>query len=282
MRRWLGWIPAVLCAGALGGYAQLLVPSPVRHHANDLEVTGLPHRKAVYLSLAQLASLPQVAFDVADDENLPHAPGKTVHVEGVPLAVLLNALHAPADVLEAWCTDLYQAHYPASYLAAHNPVLALEIDGQTPAAWAAAHHAYDPSPYFITHQIFQPAFHILSHADEPQVPTNVIRLNLTDAAHAFGPITPPNLTPGSPIEQGFTIAKQNCLRCHFSGNAGGTKSGRDWQILSLWARQKPDYFTGYVHNPKSKDPKAQMPGFPGYDEATLNALLAYFKAFPAK
>ena len=274
-----------IIASALPAAAQAiphLTPTVHHHSPSDLELTGLlpglNPGASRFLTARQLASLPQTAFDVTDD-NLPGPP---VHVEGVLLTVLREALAIPpqSDLIDALCTDQYRTHYPADYLAAHHPLLALKINGQPPAAWAAAAHARDPGPYFITHDHFIPAFQVLSHKDEPQIPTNVIRLNFTTAAKAYGPITSPGATLA--VAQGFTIAKQNCLRCHFSGDTGGTKSGRDWQILSLLARQKPDYFTGYIHNPKSKDPNSQMPPFPEYDEATLNALMAYFRAFPSK
>jgi cytochrome c1 len=50
-------------------------------------------------------------------------------------------------------------------------------------------------------------------------------------------------------------------------------------VLSAWATASPEYFAAYVRNPQSRNPQAQMPGNPGYDEATLGALIAYFKTF---
>jgi hypothetical protein len=34
-----------------------------------------------------------------------------------------------------------------------------------------------------------------------------------------------------------------------------------------------------VRNPKEKNPNAQMPSLPEYDDATLRALIAYFQTF---
>jgi hypothetical protein len=34
-----------------------------------------------------------------------------------------------------------------------------------------------------------------------------------------------------------------------------------------------------VRNPKSKNPHAEMPGNPDYDDATFKALLSYFQTF---
>ena len=37
--------------------------------------------------------------------------------------------------------------------------------------------------------------------------------------------------------------------------------------------------SAYIHAPVSRNPKAKMPGFPEYDDATLAALTAYFQTF---
>jgi hypothetical protein len=60
--------------------------------------------------------------------------------------------------------------------------------------------------------------------------------------------------------QGFSIAKQNCLRCHFMNGVGGTKSGRDWRSLGTWASEQPKFFERCVRDPQAVDPHAHMEG----------------------
>ena len=81
------------------------------------------------------------------------------------------------------------------------------------------------------------------------------------------------------MQDGYRIAQQNCFRCHNSGEQGGMKAQRPWTVLATWATASPEYFAAYVHDPKSKNPKAEMEGFSGYDAATLNALTRYFQTF---
>jgi hypothetical protein len=50
-------------------------------------------------------------------------------------------------------------------------------------------------------------------------------------------------------------------------------------VLSAWAAAAPEYFAAYVRNPQAKNPRAQMPGNLGYDDATIHALTAYFRTF---
>ncbi len=85
--------------------------------------------------------------------------------------------------------------------------------------------------------------------------------------------------PKPQVQDGYRIAQQNCFRCHNMGDEGGHKAGRPWLVLSAWATASPEYFAAYVRNPQASNPRAQMPGNPGYDDATVRALIAYFQTF---
>jgi mono/diheme cytochrome c family protein len=263
------------------GMALLAVAGCSACSKDDLEIAGIGQHSSC-LTRAYLATLPQIARDI---DGGPDFGGVRMRVGGVYLDVLAKALGAPPndDLIDAFCTDKYRSHFPAAYVAEHHPILVLTVDGVAPAAWAAKNHQDDPGPYFIAYEDFVPAFSVLSHADQPQVPTNVKRLNFSSAAVMFAPITPAGADPaanylaGSPVQQGFTIAKQNCLRCHASGATGGTKSSRSWGQLANIARSRPSYFSRYILSPQSMNPQAQMPANLGYDEATRAALTVYFQ-----
>ena len=276
------------CATAQTRSAGSLTIASVRHAADDLEVTGmiagLPAGAVGYVSYADLAKLPQITTTIQNDSNFADQPAKGVKITGIPLDQLAKALGAlpQSDLIDALCTDRYRSHYPAEYIAAHHPLFALKINGERPAAWAAKTKAYDPGPYFITHANYVSRYKVLSHPEQPQIPDNLMRLNFSTVAATYGPITPRgSFPPDSAVAQGFTIAKQNCLRCHFLNGVGGTKSGLDWRSLSTWAQEQPKFFQQYVQNPQSVDPHAHMEGNPTYDAATLEALTAYFGAFSA-
>jgi mono/diheme cytochrome c family protein len=250
----------------------------------DLEVSGelagLPAGAVRYVTRADLLALPQVTYRVTDDANF----AKPTEVSGVLLEELTRRLsNKPQTVMvSAVCDDSYEAHYPQAYLAAHHPLLVLNIDGLPPEQWpkdAAGHSAY-MGPYMISHARFVPAFKILAHSDEAQIPWGVIRLEFHNEQTEFRVIAPQGpRAQDSRVQAGYRIAQQNCFRCHNMGNAGAKKAGRPWLVLSAWATASPEYFTAYVRNPKSKNPRAEMPGNPGYDDATVAALLAYFQTF---
>jgi hypothetical protein len=50
-------------------------------------------------------------------------------------------------------------------------------------------------------------------------------------------------------------------------------------LLGAIAAKLPNDFAAYVRAPRLKNPDAQMPGNPQYDDATLDALTAYFQTF---
>ena len=252
---------------------------PLRQSPDDLEITGIAGQPREYLRYADLTRLPQVVKTI---NGGPDFNNVTMTISGITLETLQKTLGVPvsSDLIDALCSDNYRSQLPADYIAEHHPILVLAVDGLKPAAWAVKAHQDDPGPYFIAYASFVPAFHVLAHADQPALPTNVVRINFSTRSKTFGPITPPAaFVSNEQVQQGFTIAKQNCMRCHFQGSVGGTKSGRDWLALSRRAHDEPDYFARYTLNPKSVNRHAQMPGNPHYDAATAAALTAYFRTF---
>jgi mono/diheme cytochrome c family protein len=263
---------------ALATSAQTLIPSSHRQAPTDLVITGLASGPQ-YLTRAQLLAMPQTTVPITHDENF--APGVSATIRGVPLETLGRALHALStlDLIDLRCTDGYVAHLTAEFIAQHHPLLALTIDNQLPERWAAAHKAYDPGPYFITYTHFHPAFRVLAHDDYAQVPANITTVDFTTQKAVFTPLLP-RWSEDSAVGRGFTIAKQNCLRCHSAGSSGGTKSRFSWGDLAQIARANPRGFARYILNPKSMNPAATMPPNSKYDSATLAALTAYFAALP--
>jgi mono/diheme cytochrome c family protein len=107
-----------------------------------------------------------------------------------------------------------------------------------------------------------------------------VRIELRNETAVFGAIAPRGPHAATPqVKAGYRIAQQNCFRCHNMGREGGQKSGTPWLVLSAWATASPEYFAAYVHDPQAKNPRAQMPGNSGYDDATIGALAAYFQTF---
>lgn len=253
-----------------------------RSSLGDLEIggqlAGFPAGTTRYLRYEDLLQLPQETYTVNDDSNLPH---DTV-ISGVALATLTRLFgQAPESALVvAICYDGYRTNYPRDYLAAHHPLLVLRINGKPRKEWPRSENGGPLGPYLISHPFFKPAFKVLSHEDEPQIPFGVTRLEFRRESIVFGAIKPPGTWPAdSPVEQGYVIARQDCFRCHNRGAEGGQMAGRDWLQLAALARYDAPRFRRIIRNPGAVTPGAKMPGQPGYDDATLDALTAYFRAF---
>jgi mono/diheme cytochrome c family protein len=167
-------------------------------------------------------------------------------------------------------------------MTAHHPLLVLKINGKNPAGWPkdSETHQQDIGPYLISNPKFTPSFKIFSHADEAQIPWGVVTLEFRNEEKTFAAIAPrgPHRSDEL-VQEGYRIAQQNCFRCHSTGDGSDTKSGHPWLVLSAWATSAPAYFAAYVRNPQAKNPQSQMAGSPGYDDATIGALIAYFRTF---
>lgn len=253
-----------------------------RSSPGDLEVggelTGLPPGSIRYVRYRDLLDLPQETYTVRDDINLP----RNTVISGVALTTLAHLFgQSPGSALiVAICYDRYRANYPADYLAEHHPLLVLRINGKLRDGWPPSGKGGPLGPYLISHPFFKPAFKVLSHEDEPQIPFGVTRLEFRRESVVFGAIRPPGNWPlGSPVEQGYRIARQDCFRCHNMRDQGGQMAGKSWLELSTVAETDPARFKQIVRAPASVAAGAKMPGEPGYDDATLDALTAYFKTF---
>ena len=231
-----------------------------RESVTDLEISGLPttagRSSRGFISYKDLLALPQVAGTMGNDDNPSVARSPSVPVTGVRLSVLIKLLGVPVgqDLLLARCSDGYVGPLPAEYIAIHEPILVLRANGMTLDEWAKKTGNQDPSPYMVAYDHFVPAWKVLAHSDREQLPDQIVELEFKEMTTCLAPILPRPVSPGSPEQIGFTIAKQNCLRCHAAGPYGGTKGGLSWEGLTNLARRDGAMFARYVHDPKSVDP----------------------------
>jgi hypothetical protein len=273
-------VAALLVAGTLLLSAQTAPNSPLLHATQqaptDFEVGGAISGAGQFISYHDLLQLPQVSFMASNDSNFP-APA---HLGGVALDQLRRLLGAGGDMVVAICRDGYRSNYPASYLAAHHPVLVLTVDGNSQESWPKAENGGPLGPYVIANPSFTPGFKVLSHNDEAQIPFQVVRLDFRSESEVFGPIAPRDtFAPGSPVMDGYRIAKQNCYRCHNMGAEGGHMASLAWPVVAAIAKGSPDFFAKYVRNPQALNPHSKMAASPEYDDQTIAALRAYFVTF---
>ena len=242
------------------------------------ELVGVPPGATRYVRYEDLLQLPQETYTVNDDVNFAHG---TV-IGGVALDLLAKQFaRAPGSALiVAICDDKYRSNYPREYLSIHHPLLVLRINGQLRDRWPQASEGGSLAPYLISHPYFKPAYKVLSHDDEPQIPYGVVRIEFRRESVVFGAIRPGSeWRENERVQQGFIIARQDCFRCHNMGAQGGTKAGSSWLKLGEDARRDPRRFHDMIRDPASVKPDSKMPPQSAYDDATLSALTAYFRNF---
>jgi mono/diheme cytochrome c family protein len=286
---WTGALILTLICAAFAIAQNSPVLREKRQGISDLElrgeILGLPPESTRFITRDELLAMPQVNLTITGDPNFS-GPTK---IRGVKLEDFVRRLAASSGsaMVVAICDDGYRANYPRDYLVAHHPVLVLQVNGEPPSGWpkAAEDHISEMGPYMITNAKFTPSFKILAHADEAQIPWGVVRVEIREEKAVFGVIAPNGPNAGDrEVQDGFRIASQNCFRCHDLGGEGGQKAGRSWEMLAAFAAASPKDFTTYIRAPLSQNPQTQMPANPQYDDATLAAITAYFRAFskPAK
>jgi mono/diheme cytochrome c family protein len=252
--------------------------------ASDLELSGelvgLPPESTRFITRDELLAMPQVNLTITGDPNF----SGPIKIRGVKLEDLVRRIAASpgSAMVVAICDDGYRANYPPDYLAAHHPVVVLQVNGEPPSGWpkAAEDHTSNMGPYLITNAKFTPSFKILAHADEAQIPWGVVRLEIREEKAVFGAIVPSGpYASDREVQDGFRIASQNCFRCHDAGGEGGQKAGRSWEMLAAMAAASPNNFAAYIRAPLSQNSQTQMPANPQYDDATLAAITTYFRTF---
>jgi hypothetical protein len=253
-----------------------------RSSPGDLEVggelAGLPPGSTRFVRYEDLLRQPLETYTVSDDTNFAH----NTEISGLPLTSLAKLFGQDPEsaLIVAVCYDKYRTNYPRDYLATHHPLLVLRMNGQLRDHWPKSEYGGPMGPYLISHALFKPSFKVLSHEDEPQIPFGVTRIEFRRESAVFGVIRPPGEWPeNSQVGQGFIIARQDCFRCHNMDAQGGTMAGRSWITLAASARSDSAKFKRIIRDPKSVTPDAKMPAHADYDDATLDALTAYFKAF---
>jgi mono/diheme cytochrome c family protein len=282
------WI-ALALGGLLSAAGQGARPQlhQQREAVTDLEVTGLvpgvPPGESRFVSRAFLLGLPRITVHIDQFEDFSAITKPGIMVGGVYLDVLAARLGAPVtepSAIEAICADGYAASFPSGYIGIHKPLFVLEIDGLSPHEWAEKHHEYDAGPYFVAYEHFMPHFKVLAHDDRPLEPDQITKLLFSTKAVIYAGIEPKEIHDpalgDSPVVSGFRIARQNCFRCHNSGEYGGTQAGLSWKKLGKIARARPEYFAEWVYDPQSIDSKSKMPANKNYDKATLDAITKYF------
>ncbi len=261
-----------------------LVLQTTRHAPSDLEVGG------------SLQGVPQgeTRFVSYQSSALSHRkrpiPSPTIQTsEGPCRSVVSPCRNYPSGsarkmeqtMVIAICDDKYAAHYPASYVRDHHPLLVLKVNGLEPDHWPLGTDRMPMGPYMVSPSQLQTLL--------PCSVGMMMKRRSPGASYASIYVANKLSTPRSSrkgaaaadpiVQQGYTIARQNCFRCHSRSGEGGQKSKLLWRDLAQEAVKNPTRFDAYVRHPKNINPQSQMAASPQYDDPVLSALRRYFASF---
>jgi mono/diheme cytochrome c family protein len=283
LRKILAWGFVVVASGLLSGHgADLpkLTLSPTRTNDNDLEyavldAAGTPG-PTQYISQAQLLKLPLVTVKTDRDGETK----KPATYQGLYLKDLLKVLATSPEqnTLRAICVDHYHAYYDPDYLARVDALLVLKFDGKAWPDWPTNEHGGKLGPYYISQAKFTPIYNTLAFVEMAKIPFGVNRIELLNDAPVKAATLPKRLADDPLVQQGRTIAINGCFSCHNAGAYGGTMAQKPWPVLAVHAATNADYFRKMVTNPQQFKPGVAMPSHKTWDDATFNAVEAYFKA----
>lgn len=248
----------------------------------DLEVTGklvgVEAGAIRYLRWADIRALPSRTLRLADEFTKGEQTVTAVMLTDVWAALPV----APAaDTVLAFCTDGYAAIYPAAFIEKEKPFLVLEINGLGPDRWPPPGIKYNPGPYVVSvsEQLAPTVATTLDVGHKRPWGTN--RLEIATYAERMAPaFTGAWANLSATAAAGREIWIHSCLSCHVGpqGLVGGSKSGRPFEVLAAHAGFNEPYFRTYVRTPTTAMAGAKMEAHPHYNDAQLDALVAFVRA----
>ena len=242
----------------------------------------------------RLAGVPAGETRFARWENLRVLPTSKIKLEGeflkgeqevtvIFLSDLLGALKLGpgVDTVLATCTDGYASVYEVSTMEAHRPFVILEINGKGPSEWPPPGIQYNPGPYviFISSTVAPDAASLLDVGHKR--PWGVTTIELANYNEKFAGIQRGRWAGlSAKAAEGREIWVHSCTSCHKGpgGSFGGSKSDRPFEVLAAHAGFNQAYFKRYVLDPQAVLPGAKMQGHPHYNDAQLEALIAFIIA----
>lgn len=105
-------------------------------------------------------------------------------------------------------------------------------------------------------------------------PYQLVKIELLPFRERYADVIPAIEAP-PPVQRGFTLFKQNCLKCHsinLQGGVLGPELNAPKNITEYW--QLHD-LKAFIKNPLSYRYQSKMPAFAHFSDADIDAILAY-------
>jgi mono/diheme cytochrome c family protein len=204
---------------------------------------------------------------------------KEKHFLALPLRPLLERGFPGASLagheVVVHARDGYAVPIPSAMIAERGAYLAIadsDVSGWEP--FGTQH--LNPGPFYMVwrepHQ---------QHSKDYPRPYQIASIELTTFERLYGHMVPIGEAPESAAMRGFTLFRENCVRCHAINREGG-RVGPELNVPQSIVEYRPAaQIRAYIHNPRAFR-YGMMPAFEQLTDSDLDALLGYFDAMKSR
>lgn len=175
------------------------------------------------------------------------------------------------DTLVLTASDGYAPTLSAAQLHQQQAVLVFAEAGQADFSFTPLQQGKEmlsPAPFYLVWPWAGKA------AEHFAWPYQLVKIELLPFRERYADVIPAIEAP-PPVQRGFTLFKQNCLKCHsinLQGGVLGPELNAPKNITEYW--QLHD-LKAFIKNPPSYRYQSKMPAFAHFSDADIDAILAY-------
>lgn len=246
--------------------------------SGQFEITREQH--PIRITRQELAAIP--GFKTIKETLIPRAEPAELGVLPLRSFIAHFPLADDADGLLLETLNGWESFLPVDYIEEKDSLLLLYFNGQGPESGAWPYFGGDIEP-LAPYYVFDPGEPIPRFPDSPKygmiAATQISGIRAVNTADRYAPFFE------SPMDQlselavhGRTLFMQRCNGCHKGpGNVGGNVANRPFAVLHAHAKLNADYFKRVVVDPKQFYPNTAMPKHSDFNDASLEALVAFFR-----
>jgi mono/diheme cytochrome c family protein len=245
-------------------------------HAQSIEdaLTLQAGSKTIKISLTQLKKkLPTVEVQI--DDPVYNGIRKFDAFSLDEVLKLLGEASSTADEVVFQAADGYAPSVSRVKLEGHHPFLAYQeharSDGERFQKVTQGKALLSPAPFYLIWKEGK------SIGEEYPWPYQLVKIELVRFKEKYAKIFPTQVKPDSSEIRGFTIFKNQCIRCHSVNLVGGDigpELNTPKNVLEYWNEKT---LRAFIKNPSSFRAKDKMPPFSHLSEQDIDGVFSYFR-----
>lgn len=131
-----------------------------------------------------------------------------------------------------------------------------------------------PAPFYLVWAVQA------AQATQLPWPFQVVKIEKVDLSQQYAamfPKVPKNQAAALPIQRGFQLFRQHCVRCHsinLQGGVVGPELNAPKNVTEYWSDQ---HLRGLIRNASSYRYRSKMPAFPDFSSQDIDDVLSYLR-----